>query len=257
MPKSQTPRGNFVKETIDGGWTLEMRRRPKSNIFDRYWYSPLTNKKFRSRVEVDLFKSILAEVGESNEDEAYGVFQQRRGNKKRSLKSPPGSSIKKKKKHEKDSSLNSSNSSNSSSSSITKKYPRKQRKTRKNNIREAKQSNACGNIDSTRVRRQCASALVKLFEQSELDATTKQLPPTSAYMYDISSEPKTGEIIRRKMSKSSDPLWLKNFEMHKKSNEAKFSAKKSVESKSEKVVDASMMMKNETTGMPAIAESKV
>lgn len=68
----------MVREKIlDGsleGWVLHEIPRSRNRI-DKYWYSPQTKKKFRSRIGVEKFKDILNEVGKDNEDIAMKRFQ--------------------------------------------------------------------------------------------------------------------------------------------------------------------------------------
>lgn len=61
------------------GWVLEVRARNSGRTKghrDRYWYSPVTQKKFRSKVEINIFLEFLAV--KSDEDVAFTFFKQHR-----------------------------------------------------------------------------------------------------------------------------------------------------------------------------------
>ena len=246
MAKSNT-------KTLDDGWVLEEVKRSTGAI-DRYWYSPLTSKKFRSRIELSLFKAILKEVGESNEEEAWKIFQAARGKKeiyfkKYNMELPNKKCHKSKNDTPSSKSMKSSLSTNEQSSNRTpQKRPRKERQKK---MSEAKQSetnktNTDYGDNSIKIRKQCAAALVKAFEKSELDATLKQLSPTNAYMFDI-SEPKLSENtitkVKKKARKPTDSNWMERYKqaiIHSNSEKGKGSLKKS----------------GTETVMPEIAESK-
>ena len=70
---------------VGEGWTMEEVTRLRQGTKtagnrDRYWNSPLTGKKFRSRAEVGRFQNILAglagSIVEGDEDRAWKIFKQ-------------------------------------------------------------------------------------------------------------------------------------------------------------------------------------
>lgn len=70
---------------VGEGWTTEevtraSRGTKTAGNRDRYWYSPLTGKKFRSTAEVRRFQNILAglagSIVEGDEDRAWRIFKQ-------------------------------------------------------------------------------------------------------------------------------------------------------------------------------------
>lgn len=63
---------------IGAGWMMRKYRRKrgaKKGREDRYWYSPLLKKKFRSRAEIERFKDALARVGVNDEAKAWKIFK--------------------------------------------------------------------------------------------------------------------------------------------------------------------------------------
>jgi hypothetical protein len=68
-------------EPIDGGWpkgwikrTFERQGGSSKGHTDRYWYSPVTNKKFRSMVEIKRFMAALQSCS-GDEDQAWRMFK--------------------------------------------------------------------------------------------------------------------------------------------------------------------------------------
>jgi len=49
------------------GWTVQYHRRSDRNRVDRYWFSPRTKKRFRSKVGVAMFIKKCEEVGGDEE----------------------------------------------------------------------------------------------------------------------------------------------------------------------------------------------
>ena len=76
---------NFHSERIlDNGWILHLHNRDyinnnsskvKHTHTDRYWFSPKTHKKIRSRVELEKFMNIMNDIGEDNEELAWERFK--------------------------------------------------------------------------------------------------------------------------------------------------------------------------------------
>ena len=91
---------NFYEEKFTGtedvflpdGWILHIHKRPKDDHgkiqFDRYWYTPKTGKKMRSKLEVQRFLGCL-DAANGDEDNAWSLFKGRKvkslQNKKSSL----------------------------------------------------------------------------------------------------------------------------------------------------------------------------
>jgi len=60
------------------GWTVQTRQRNaglSKGTTDKYWFSPILKKKFRSRVEVQTFLSILHSSANGNEETAFQYFK--------------------------------------------------------------------------------------------------------------------------------------------------------------------------------------
>ena len=85
---------------IGEGWTVETRLRQsgkRAGVPSRFYYSPLTKKQFRSRVEVGRFQSILATLAgtdeEGDEDRAWKIFRQQAKSRREAIRgreSTPG-----------------------------------------------------------------------------------------------------------------------------------------------------------------------
>lgn len=61
------------------GWTMQIKERSSGaskGHHDRYYYSPVLRKKFRSRVEVELFLRILNDDADLDEEQAYVVYKE-------------------------------------------------------------------------------------------------------------------------------------------------------------------------------------
>jgi len=57
-------------DEFPAGWVVQYIRRSDRNRVDRYWFSPKTRKRFRSKVGVNLFLATLPTVGD-DEDKAF------------------------------------------------------------------------------------------------------------------------------------------------------------------------------------------
>lgn len=82
---------NFHEETVDKempqGWIVHLHKRqttgPKEHI-DRYWFSPNTGKKLRSRVEIERFLSHLKDTG-GDEEQAYNLLKGKSSKKRKAV----------------------------------------------------------------------------------------------------------------------------------------------------------------------------
>lgn len=57
------------------GWTVQYFQRSEKRRIDRFWFSPKTKKRFRSKVGVKLFLAALITAG-GNEDKAFQAIKQ-------------------------------------------------------------------------------------------------------------------------------------------------------------------------------------
>jgi len=73
-PKVEKGQATFEREVAStdfpAGWTVQFFRRSCKTRSDRYWFSPKTKKRFRSKVGVNLFLETLTKVG-GDEDKAF------------------------------------------------------------------------------------------------------------------------------------------------------------------------------------------
>ena len=214
-----------TEKNLEGGWVLEERKRAQKNHIDRYWFSPLTKKKLRSRVELDLFKSILEEVGISNEEEAWGIFLEKRGKNKRkgsssSTKTTTTTTIttttkspSPKNKKRKSADKNNDDDDDSTYKASTKigknngrrqtPYPKRIRKRvineaklpqqiihpipNQRQLRQQKQQKQQPKKEMTQleIHQKFAATILSKIEEYEKNAKKDPLSPTNAFLYDI------------------------------------------------------------------------
>mmetsp|Transcript_24054 Transcript_24054/g.35799 ORF Transcript_24054/g.35799 Transcript_24054/m.35799 type:complete len:319 (+) Transcript_24054:165-1121(+) len=215
----------FVSETHLGGeltgWVVhEHKRLTKSNShIDRYWFSPKTRKKLRSKVEVERFMSYLKEYGSDHEEEAWqmkahlknvsALVRNKRDStvvteevpsnatkrKKTRLSRDVGKGTKKKTTASSSKSRKASNGDDEYSyggelqPQSTSSYPRRNLRKRKRSqtIQESKQ------VVSPPKKRQniiFAEAALAAFREYQVRMATEKPDPTSAFDLDTIAQPK-------------------------------------------------------------------